>query len=361
VGDLFAPSVPAAPSAIGSLIAVQVTHTLGKATGGTFNLEPDLDHLEVHLGGSADFLCNTGTLLGKLTASASNLGGIPVVGTFTVPQVISSYIKVIAVDRAGNKSGSSAAATVTPGLIDDSHISSLTVSKLLAGTLTADTILSAFIRTSLTGARVELSGAGIEVFDSTGLKTLDVDSATGDVTIVGDYSTQGVDGQYVSIQTTDPETLAPSITLNPPDFANDDIDALVPAKILMEVNGTLECSLVIRGPIVDSHLATFGGRLEFNSSSGAGGQGSMVTLSCGPGGLVEGGSEAYIVVGENFGGGIYLLGQNVQVSWDGGKIGFFDALAASKPTVTGSRGGNAALASLLTALATLGLVTDSSS
>jgi hypothetical protein len=34
---------------------------------------------------------------------------------------------------------------------------------------------------------------------------------------------------------------------------------------------------------------------------------------------------------------------------------------ASKPTVTGSRGGNAALASLLTALATYGLITDSSS
>jgi hypothetical protein len=33
----------------------------------------------------------------------------------------------------------------------------------------------------------------------------------------------------------------------------------------------------------------------------------------------------------------------------------------AKPTVTGSRGSNAALASLLTALANLGLITDSSS
>ena len=44
----------------------------------------------------------------------------------------------------------------------------------------------------------------------------------------------------------------------------------------------------------------------------------------------------------------------------GVKIGFFGATAVVKPTVTGSRGGNAALASLLTALANLGLVTDSS-
>ena len=40
--------------------------------------------------------------------------------------------------------------------------------------------------------------------------------------------------------------------------------------------------------------------------------------------------------------------------WNGGG-------QASKPTVTGSRGGNAALASLLSALATYGLITDSSS
>ncbi|MCQ6250922.1 hypothetical protein [Streptomyces malaysiensis] len=43
----------------------------------------------------------------------------------------------------------------------------------------------------------------------------------------------------------------------------------------------------------------------------------------------------------------------------GTTLGFYGATAASKPTVSGSRGGNAALASLLTALSTLGLVTDS--
>jgi hypothetical protein len=43
-----------------------------------------------------------------------------------------------------------------------------------------------------------------------------------------------------------------------------------------------------------------------------------------------------------------------------GQIGFFQATTAAKQTVTGSRGGNAALASLLTALAAYGLVTDSS-
>lgn len=40
-------------------------------------------------------------------------------------------------------------------------------------------------------------------------------------------------------------------------------------------------------------------------------------------------------------------------------VGFLGAAAVARPTVTGSRGGNAALASLLTALASLGLITDS--
>lgn len=43
------------------------------------------------------------------------------------------------------------------------------------------------------------------------------------------------------------------------------------------------------------------------------------------------------------------------------KLGFFTTTPITKPTVTGSRAGNAALASLLTQLANLGLVTDSSS
>ena len=42
----------------------------------------------------------------------------------------------------------------------------------------------------------------------------------------------------------------------------------------------------------------------------------------------------------------------------GTTLGFYGAAAVTKPAVTGSRGANAALASLLTSLATLGLITD---
>lgn len=43
----------------------------------------------------------------------------------------------------------------------------------------------------------------------------------------------------------------------------------------------------------------------------------------------------------------------------GASLGFYNTTATTKQTVAGSRGGNAALASLITALATIGLVTDS--
>jgi len=54
-------------------------------------------------------------------------------------------------------------------------------------------------------------------------------------------------------------------------------------------------------------------------------------------------------------------GGATQIGKTGGSIGFNGTSAIAKPTVTGSRGANAALASLLTALANYGLVADSSS
>jgi hypothetical protein len=56
-------------------------------------------------------------------------------------------------------------------------------------------------------------------------------------------------------------------------------------------------------------------------------------------------------------------GHGIDISAVGGSVGmgFFNASPVVKPTVAGSRGGNAALASLITALANLGLVADSTS
>ena len=60
----------------------------------------------------------------------------------------------------------------------------------------------------------------------------------------------------------------------------------------------------------------------------------------------------------------FVVGGDVEIdgdlNHDGSNVGFYGAAPAAKPTVTGSRGANAALADLLTELASLGLLTDSS-
>lgn len=56
-----------------------------------------------------------------------------------------------------------------------------------------------------------------------------------------------------------------------------------------------------------------------------------------------------------------VAGGAEKVRANGTGLGFNGATPVAKPTVSGSRGSNAALASLLTALANLGLITDSSS
>ncbi|MEU6234415.1 fibronectin type III domain-containing protein [Kitasatospora sp. NPDC047058] len=188
--DNIPPSTPAAPSVAGSRIALQVTHTLGKATGGTYNLESDLHHLEVHVEYEPNFTPSTTTLKGKVSATSGMIQAqIPVVTTVQVEEVSTRYVRVIAVDIAGNKSAPSTAASATALLIDDAHISDLTVTKVTAGTISADWIVGARIKTADTGARVELNASGISTYNAGGTRTFYAEAATGNVTIVGEIST----------------------------------------------------------------------------------------------------------------------------------------------------------------------------
>jgi hypothetical protein len=105
-------------------------------------------------------------MVGKLTANAALMGAnVPAVGTFNVEQTSAVYVKVVAVDRAGNKSGASTAASVTALLIDNSHISDLSVSKLTAGTITAQSILAAAMEVG-TGGNIILNEGALLVRDA---------------------------------------------------------------------------------------------------------------------------------------------------------------------------------------------------
>ncbi|MFC8077526.1 hypothetical protein ACFUN8_18565 [Streptomyces sp. NPDC057307] len=192
--DNIAPSTPAAPEVAGSRIAVMVVHELGRATGGTFNLEADLSHLEVHVDYEPNFTCSVATLRGTVTASQGMIQAeIPAVVSVPVEELSERYVRVVAVDKAGNKSLPSVAASATALLIDDAHISDLTVSKVTAGTISADFILGARIKTSDDGARVELNSDGIQAFNSGGIQTVDIDAETGDAFFAGTFSTRAED------------------------------------------------------------------------------------------------------------------------------------------------------------------------
>lgn len=186
--DNVAPSQPDAPQVAASMVAVQVTHDLGRASGGTYNLEQDLDHLEVHYSYDPSFTpipgVTSNTYLGKLIANAGMMAaGIAPVGTFNVTSTTGIYIKVIAVDRSGNSSPPSPSAGVTVTLIDDTHISSLNVSKLLAGTVMATIVIGGSFTTGLSGRRVTMDSTGVHAYDSLGNLNFDLNSGTPIITL----------------------------------------------------------------------------------------------------------------------------------------------------------------------------------
>lgn len=198
--DNIPPSTPAPPSVAGSRIALQITHELGKASGGTFNLESDLQHLEIHVDVEPLFLPSDATLKGKVVTTAGMIQAqVPAVVTVPVEEVTERWVKVVAVDIAGNKSGASAAANATALLIDDAHISDLTVSKVTAGTINADWLIAASLKTANTGARVEFSSAGLLAFDSANNQTVSISAQTGAVEIVGRLQT-GTDDNHIEIE-----------------------------------------------------------------------------------------------------------------------------------------------------------------
>jgi hypothetical protein len=176
--DTTAPSTPAAPTVAASTIAIQVTHTLGKSSGGTYNLEADLAALEVHQGTSSGFTASSGTYVGSMRANQGMMDAqVPAVETFQVSSTSAVFFKVIAVDTSGNKSAASTAATTTALLVDDAHISNLTVTKILAGTISTNWLLGANIQTAASGQRVALNSTGLHGYDSGGNEVVTVSSS----------------------------------------------------------------------------------------------------------------------------------------------------------------------------------------
>lgn len=175
--DLAPPAQPAAPSVATSTLAVQITHTLGKNTGGTYNMDQDLAYFEVHQGSTSGFVASGATSIGTVVANKGMMTATtPVVATFDVSSTVNQWYKVVGVDTSGNKSYANASpgASATATLVDTAHISDLTVSKVTAGTVSADWLLSSNIQTAASGARVALTSTGLKGYDSGGVNTVTI-------------------------------------------------------------------------------------------------------------------------------------------------------------------------------------------
>lgn len=203
--DRVPPADPAPPTVAASKAAIQIIHQLGRASGGTFNMNMDLNHFQVHVGNRADAVTNPlpvdqgGTLLGKVSANRSMIQGqVPAVASFQVRSTDDIWVWVIGVDNDGNLSGRSSAVQSKAELWDDAYITNLSVSKLTAGFIQAQWINAGMITTALSGARVVVAWYGIEAFNQDNLKTLQIDSQTGDVVVTGTFQT-GLVGRRVVV------------------------------------------------------------------------------------------------------------------------------------------------------------------
>lgn len=197
--DTLPPATPAPPTIAASRLAVQMKHTLGRASGGTYNLDLDLHHFEVHGEYEPLFTPSASTLLGKVIANEGMITGqIAAVGSVPIESTAPVYFKVIAVDNDGNKSLPSAAVQATALLVDNAHISDLSVSKVTAGTITATWLMAGMIRTGITGSRMESDANGLRLYNSSNVVTVNLDASTGNATITGTFQS-GTAGRRVLI------------------------------------------------------------------------------------------------------------------------------------------------------------------
>jgi hypothetical protein len=174
---------------------------------------PDFDHVEIHVSAGNNFTPDDTTLSASMFAAGTwNITDLPI-GT-------TQFVRLVAVDKSVNKSAPSAVGSATPrgitypdmgedavgsaqirdlavltahvgdAQIVDAKINTISVGKLTAGTLSADVLLSGNIRTATTGARSEMDGAGIRLYNAAGNQTVNFAAATGAATITGEYRTQ---------------------------------------------------------------------------------------------------------------------------------------------------------------------------
>lgn len=88
--------------------------------------------------------------------------------------------------------------------VQDANIANMSVGKLTAGTLQADVLVGARIKTADTGSRVEMTVDGLEAYDSSGNNTFYLSAYTGSVSGIGTFSSGVFGGNQVRMSDTGP-------------------------------------------------------------------------------------------------------------------------------------------------------------
>lgn len=96
--------------------------------------------------------------------------------------------------------------------VNNAKIADLAVGKLTTGTLGADIVVGARIKTADTGARVEINSGGIGAWDASSNQTVTIASADGSVSIIGQLKS-GTSGKRIEINPT--ATMLPEIRFYP--------------------------------------------------------------------------------------------------------------------------------------------------
>lgn len=167
--DLIGPPAPADPTVDGDGWAGQlrVTYTGFTATG--TRMPADTNRVDVHVGATAGFTHSPATLHSSLTPFGSGVDLVEAAPGTT------RWIKLVPVDHTGNEGTPSAAIAGAARQIRDGDVLSMSVSKLLAGTVTSDIVIAGRIGTALTGARRELNAVGFQAWDASNALTISLD------------------------------------------------------------------------------------------------------------------------------------------------------------------------------------------
>jgi hypothetical protein len=165
--DTTGPNPPADPvvgSYLGQLrIEYAGTDNLGQP------MPSDANRVDVHVSATSGFTPDVSNRVSSLTPFAKG------VAYADAPYGATRYVKLVAYDHNRNPSTPSGQVSGSTVRVADGDIQTLSVGKLIAGTMSADVVMAGRFATALTGARREINAVGFQGWDASNNLTISLD------------------------------------------------------------------------------------------------------------------------------------------------------------------------------------------